>query len=121
MIAPAAALPLWRALCKHSNDLTKSGARLRPDVRDAIEALRASAMQHLAEPSMSANGHGVSDIADMPAESAMSDMVSTSGMAELLGVGERHARRLAADLGIEPVGRGVWRREDVHRINESRP
>lgn len=91
------------------------GARLAPALRSAQDALR-SAVQERSMPAMSADGHVSRTSADMPTELISEGFLSTDAMADRLGVGVRHARRLASEAGIEPAARDAWHSCDIDRL-----
>ncbi len=64
---------------------------------------------------MSARGHLSRTSADM-ATGLISELLSTREMAERLRVGDRQARRLAAEAGIEPAARNAWRARDIEAL-----
>jgi hypothetical protein len=108
--------PLWRflrdAVGKHQRD----GASVRPELREALEALRLAAMDHL---SMSANGH---PNGHLPVLEPLSEtqMITTGELAVMLGVSDRQARRIACAEGVMPPSRGTWRRADALAMVERR-
>ncbi|MBB0243883.1 hypothetical protein FNQ90_07120 [Streptomyces alkaliphilus] len=116
VVLPASvAYPLWvilrRELARHRD----GGGRLRPDMADALDALRAAAHHH----AMTANGHPARTPDPDPAPSRH-ELLTTDQLAELLGVTARHARRLAAASGIEPAARGAWHPDDAHHLTRTR-
>ncbi|WP_153531940.1 hypothetical protein [Actinomadura macrotermitis] len=101
---------LWPVLrAELARLLQDDGGRVRPEVAEAMEALRAAALAHA-----SANGRPGRTCADIPSGWGRDPGLVTSGeLAGRLGVSERHARRLAAAAGITSAGRGLWLAEDV--------
>lgn len=89
------------------------GGRVAPPVRMAQEALRAAVLEMSA---MSADGRVSGLPADIAAGSTTGDLVSTQAMADRLGIGPRHARRLASEAGIESAARDAWWATDVDRL-----
>lgn len=114
-IAGPACGPLWRFLQRAVAERQRDGARVRPELHEALDALRLAALEHT-----TATGHAGRTLPDIEA-SSLSVVVSTSTLADLLLVGERQARRLAAAEGITPLARGVWRREDATALAATRP
>lgn len=92
---------------------------MRPDVIDAVEALRVAASAHL----MSSGGH-VSrtsvDIGSSLQGDQRSDVLTTQQFADRLNVGPRHARRLAAEHGITSIGPGRWAAADAAALLDLR-
>jgi hypothetical protein len=115
VIDGAACAGLWPILRRELDRHARDGGRVRPEMRAAVEAMRAAALEFV-----SANGHPGRTFADIGAESLVSDVVSTAVLADRLGVSARHARRIAAAAGISPRGRGWWAREDVDLLTGAR-
>lgn len=110
----AACYPLWLALRQQLDRRRADGGQLRPEVADALNKLRSAALAHV-----SANGLEQRTLTDIDAESARGP-VTTAALAGRLGVTDRHARRIAAAEGIEPLARGLWRREDADHLTTAR-
>ncbi|WP_127501954.1 hypothetical protein [Actinoplanes solisilvae] len=111
-LSPAIADPVWRALREAVERRRADGGRVRPEIAEALDVLRAAAFSHLTD----ANGHESRTSADIDPRSALTCPVPTSALADRLGVSPRHARRLARAEGIEPVTRNAWAREDVEAL-----
>lgn len=109
-----ACYPLWLALRQQLDRHRADGGRVRPEVADAMAALRAAALAHV-----SANGPELRTLTDIDAESARGP-ITTADLAGRLGVTDRHARRIAKAEGIEPLARGLWRREDADHLTATR-
>lgn len=109
-----ACYPLWLAIRRDLDRQRADGGHLRPDVVDAVNAIRAAAMSHV-----SATGPDLRTFVDIDAESDRGP-ITTADLAGRLGVSDRHVRRLAAAEGIEPLARGLWRREDADHIARTR-
>jgi AraC-like DNA-binding protein len=108
----SACYPLW-VVIRRELDRQRAGAeggRLRPEVADAVNALRSAALAHV-----SANGPELRTLTDIDAESGRGP-ITTADLAGRLGVSERHVRRLAAAEGITSLARGVWRRDDADHL-----
>ena len=114
--------PLWRIIRTELNRRRGDGGMVRPEIIQAVEALRLAASEYL---TMSAAGHGSRTSADLPAvsnhEAAQRDL-GTQQLADLLHVGARHARRIATAHGITPVDGPPyrWSRIDATALLESR-
>lgn len=102
--------PVWRVLLADVHRRRADGVRVRPEVQQLLDALRAAALAHL-----SAHGHEPRTPVDIEAESSgpTCPVATTEALAVRLGVSKRHARRIARAEGIAPLGRDCWRREDV--------
>lgn len=100
--------PIWRTLREDITRRQRDGGRIRPEVAQALEVLRAAAMAYL-----SADGHDVRTFADIGPESTAAPLMTTADLAARLGVSDRHARRIAHAEGIKPVARNLWHREDA--------
>lgn len=100
---------VWRVMRAELQRRRDDGGRIRPDVAQLLDVLRAAAMAHL-----SLHGHDPRTFADLGPESQVKTrLMTTEQMAVRLHCSTRHARRLAAEHGIEPVARDTWDREDV--------
>lgn len=112
-ISADACYPIWHALQRHLGTIAaRDGVRPSPPVREAMDALREAAMLH-----MSPSGRGDRSTADISLVSVPDrQVVTTKEFAGLLRVSERHARRVASDLQIAPVARGLWDRQSVNYI-----
>ena len=114
--------PLWRIIRAELNRRRGDGGMVRPEVAQAVEALRQAASEHLA---MSATGHVSRTSADLPAvsnhEAGQRDL-TTQQLADLLHVGPRHARRVATKYGINPIDGPPyrWSRIDATALLEAR-
>lgn len=97
--------PVWRLLRAEVARRGVDGGRVRPGVARLLEELRAAALAHVIT-----SGQDRRSSADM---GASSEYVSTARVAELLGVTDRHARRLLTDAGYRQARRGVWRAADA--------
>lgn len=113
-LPPAACYPLWNLLRQELARHRANGGRVRPEIADALTALRAAALAHV-----SANGPDVRTFTDIDAESSRGP-ITTADLAGRLGVTDRHVRRLAEAEGIEPLARGLWRREDADHLTATR-
>lgn len=111
-----ACYPLWRAIRAQMDRHRADGGRVPPGVADAVNALRAAGLAHIAT---SASGPDLRTFTDIDAESERGP-VTTADLAGRLGVTDRHVRRLAAAEGIEPLARGLWRREDADHLATTR-
>lgn len=111
-LAAHLAEPIWRALRAEIERRRADGGRVRPEVAEALDVLRAAAFSHLTD----ANGPISRTSADIAACSAASAVVPTEAAADRLGVTERHFRRLAAAEGIASLGRNRWARTDVEAL-----
>ncbi|MET7705448.1 hypothetical protein [Micromonospora sp. NPDC005413] len=100
--------PIWRTLREDIARRQRDGGRVRPEVTQALEVLRAAAMAHL-----SAHGHDARTFTDARPQLPPTPLVTTADMATRLKVTERHARRIAHAEGVKPVARNLWDREDV--------
>lgn len=100
--------PIWRVLRAELARHTRDGGRVRPEVAQAVETLRAAAFNHV-----STRGQDPRTYADMGASSEPRPLLSTADLASRLGVSERHARRIAHEEGIAPAARNAWHRADV--------
>jgi hypothetical protein len=108
--------PLWRFLQSAIRRHERDGGHVRPELREALDALRAGALNTI---NVRSSGHLSRTLADIEAQSE-SQVITTPGLAGLLGVTDRQARRIAATAGIEPISRGRWRRADALALAESR-
>lgn len=114
---PALAVSWLHGLAaEREREIRSNGTSLRPEYREALEVLRLAALDALA---MSA-GPQRTDIprsgADLAAESGHVVM-RTSELAKELGkITPRHARRLAARAGVQPIGRDRWPADAPARI-----
>ncbi|MGW6456655.1 hypothetical protein ACWF94_12155 [Streptomyces sp. NPDC055078] len=102
--------PLWLALRAQLARHRRDGGMVRPEVAEALDALRAAALVHL-----STYGHEPRTFADMSAGSTRG-LLSTGQLAVRLGVTERHARRLAAQAGVTPAARNAWHPDDAQHL-----
>lgn len=109
-----ACYPLWLAIRRDLDRQRADGGRLRPDLVDAVNAIRAAAMSHV-----SASGPDQRTFTDIDAESERGP-ITTADLAGRLGVTDRHVRRLAERHGIVPLARGLWRREDADHLATAR-
>lgn len=100
---------LWRFLRPAVTEHERAGAQLRPEMREAVEAIRLAAMDHLA---MSAAGHVRGHRARLEPLSDTS-VVTTAEFAQIVGVVPRQVLRLAASNGLAPLARNAWRRTDA--------
>jgi hypothetical protein len=104
---------LWRILRAELLRHRDTGARVRPDMLDTLNALRFAA-QSYTQAAMSAVGHEPRTPADIePPWEQPSEVVTTEQLAIALGVTDRHARRIAKAEGISPVATNAWHRTDV--------
>lgn len=103
--------PIWRALRAELARHSATGARVRPEIADVVDAFRQAAAEHLA--GMSAHGHEPRTPVDLDASSPQRALLTTGHLATRLGVSERHARRLATAAGIQPATRNAWHPADV--------
>lgn len=106
---------LWPFLRRELDRHRADGGQVRPELVDAVNAIRAGAMFH-----MSTTGPDQRTLADIDAASDRGAPVTTAALAGRLKVTERHARRLAAAEGIRPLGRGLWRRTDADYLAANR-
>jgi hypothetical protein len=106
-LSAAACYPVWLALRADAEKRRRNGGSVRPEVAEALDALRAAAQIHLG----SANVRNAGLAADI--RTGSSQDLTTGDLAAQLGVCERHARRLAHSAGVRSVARGLWRREDA--------
>lgn len=113
-LPPDACYPLWNLLRKELARHRGDGGRVRPEIADALIALRSAALAHV-----SADGPDQRTLTDIDAESARGP-ITTADLAGRLGVTDRHARRLAEAEGITPLARGLWRREDADHLAATR-
>ena len=115
--------PLWRIIRTELNRRRGDGGLVRPEIIQAVEALRLAASEYL---TMSAAGHVSRTSADLLAVSnheATQRDLSTQQLADLLHVSDRHARRVADTYGVSPVNDGPpyrWSRIDATALLESR-
>ncbi len=86
----AACYPVWLALRADAEKRRRNGGSLRPEVSEALAALRAAAQAHLG----SADVRNAGLAADISAESSRGHL-TTGDLAARLQVSERHARRIA--------------------------
>jgi len=107
--------PIWRTLRDDIRRRERDGGRVRPEVGQALEVLRAAAMAHL-----STRGHEPGTFADITPQSPQRPLLTTAELAARLRVTERHARRIAAVEQVQPVARNLWGREDVAALAERR-
>lgn len=107
--------PVWRVLRDDILRRQRDGGRVRPEVAQALNVLRAAALAHL-----SANGPDLRTSADIAAESTPSPVITTAELATLLRVSTRHARRIARSEGVAPVARNLWAREDAAALVKRR-
>ncbi|MET7752592.1 hypothetical protein [Micromonospora sp. NPDC005367] len=103
--------PVWRVLRTAIDRQRADGYQIRPEIADALDALRAAAVAHLTD--MSAHGRDLRTSEDLDASSPSPALLTTAALAIRLGVTERHARRIATAEGIQPAARNAWHREDV--------
>ncbi|WP_405017384.1 hypothetical protein OHV05_10120 [Kitasatospora sp. NBC_00070] len=103
--------PLWLALRAQLDRHRGSGGQVRPEVADALAALRAAALNYATSP----DGHAGRTPADIDAPSTR-QLVTTSQLATRLGVTERHARRLAASAQLAPAARNLWHPDDADHL-----
>ena len=114
--------PLWRIIRTELNRRRGDGGLVRPEIIQAVEALRLAASEYL---TMSAAGHVSRTSADLPAglnhEAGQRDL-TTQQLADLLHVGSRHARRVATAHGITPIDGPPyrWSRIDATALLEAR-
>jgi len=114
--------PLWRIIRTELNRRLGDGGMVRPEIAQAVEALRQAASEYL---SMSAAGHVSRTSADLGAvsnhEVGQRDL-TTQQLADLLHVSTRHARRIATNYGVTPVDGPPyrWSRIDATALLESR-
>lgn len=94
--------PLWRVLRGEIARRRADGGKVRPEIAQTLDVLRAAAQAHL-----TANGHTARTYADIPA-ACEPELLTTDDLAARLGVTPRHARRIAQREGVEPVARNVW-------------
>lgn len=113
-LPPDACHLLWPFIRRELDRHRADGGQVRPALVDAVNAIRGGAMFH-----MSATGPEQRTFADINAESDRGP-ITTADLAGRLGVTDRHVRRLAAAEGIEPLARGLWRREDADHIARTR-
>lgn len=99
--------PLWLVVRAELDRRRRDGGQVRPEIADALTALRSAAIAHL-----SARGQVPGTFADIAAPSGR-DLVTTTELATRLEVTERHARRIASSAGIAPAARNTWHRDDV--------
>lgn len=106
--------PLWLAvraqLARHRAD----GGQIPPNIADALDALRAAALDHL-----SMNGPTERTQADIEPRSTR-ELVTTEALANRLGVTGRHVRRLAAQHGVTAAARGLWHPDDAEHLTRLR-
>lgn len=109
--------PIWRVLRDAVSVRLRDGGRVRPELAQAIEVLRAAAMAELVR----ANGHDPRTSADLdPSSEPSAGSLPTEALATRLGVSVRHARRVARAEGFAPVRRNCWAREDVEALAAQR-
>lgn len=117
-LPPAACYRLWPVLRRELDRHRSSGGTVPPEVTDAMNALRGGYLAYAS--TTSANGPDQRTSADIDAQSDRDAPVTTAALAGRLGVTDRHVRRLAAAEGIEPLARGLWRREDADHLASTR-
>jgi hypothetical protein len=121
----AMADPVWRVLSEDLRRRMRDGGQVRPEYAEVIETLRLAAASYLAGVNVRPGGPISGGLADIEPglqrdhRTAAAEL-STDELAARLHVTERHARRLAAEHGIEPVGRNRWAALDVAALVESR-
>lgn len=96
------------------------GGQIRPELRSAQDALRSVALAYSQMSATSAVGHVSRSPADMAPESVSGGLVSTRVLADRLGVGSRHARRIASAAGIQAAARDAWHSADVDQLISKR-
>lgn len=118
---------LWHILRQHAVDQhhRNGGGGIRPEVVQAIEDMRLAALEYSTrQQAVSALGQVPRTSGDMesPCARAEQDDLTANELANLLHVTARHARRLAADAGIEPRATRPcrWSRADVAVLLEHR-
>lgn len=112
---------LWPALRQLTVDQQRrngNGTGTRPEVVAAIEDMRMAALEYATQrQAMSVSGHVSRTSPDMAASCgrAEEDDFTANELADVLRCTPRHARRLAAAVGIEPraVRPYRWARADV--------
>jgi len=112
----AACAAIWPILRAYMDARSRDGGQVRPEVAEAVAALRMAALEH----ATSADGHGGRTSADMVPPLPQVLTTTTQAMAVWLGVGSRQARRIAAAHGMCPLARDVWATEDVRTLAASR-
>jgi hypothetical protein len=95
--------PLWRLLAGELRRRAADGGTVRPEVGDAVEAMRLAASVHLAQQQMSAEGPVSGTSVPALSLSNHDNELDTSGLAQLLHVTPRHVRRLAVRHGVPPT------------------
>lgn len=120
-------LHLWRPLRQAIADAQQrdSAVTVRPEVAAALEDMRQAASEYLtAQQAMSAMGRNRRTSADITPLSlgAEQDDLTATELADALRCTPRHARRLAAEAGIEPraVRPYRWAKADVAVLLEHR-
>lgn len=115
-IAAEACYPIWKVLQRHITAAqARDGGRVAPPVQEALATLRQVAAEHIATTSV--NGPAERTFTDKAIPSiAEVETVTTAAFAGLLGVSERHVRRLAGGHNVAPIARGLWSRKDAHYV-----
>lgn len=108
--------PIWRVLRAELDRRRADGGRVRPEVAEALNVLRAAALAHLT----SATGHAERTREDIGASSPEQALITTDQLAARLGVTPRHARRIAEDEQVRPVARGLWHADDATALEVAR-
>ena len=116
MLEPEVCSYYWELALKDLAARGLEGGRAGGELRAAQDALRAARLDVMDARPMSPVGHLSRTSADMAAESKPRGFLSTAVMADQLGVGVRHARRLARDAGVEPAARDAWHSTDVDQL-----
>lgn len=110
--------PIWRVMREYLAKHERNGGRVRPEVRTALDAMRAAALAHLGTVDLRSSEDAERRT---PKIAGLSGQILTTGqMADSLGVTEQHARVLARQAGIAPVSRGRWLAEDVAALEVAR-
>jgi hypothetical protein len=94
-------VPLWRHLQTDLTKLQRDGGRVRPEIVECIEVLRAASINHL-----QANPIGPSDTTSSDIVTLLKseeETISTRDLADTLKVSPRHTLRLIEEVGINPV------------------
>lgn len=105
--------PIYRVLHREIQSRRNGGGDVRPEILELCNNLRAAALEQ-AQSFMSANGQRNGHLKDF--EPLSEQALTTGQMATHLGVDPRHARRIAAAAGVQPIARNVWAESDVAQL-----
>lgn len=120
-------LALWQPLRQAIAEAQqRDGGAVRPEVAEAVEAMRQAASDHLTHQqvmsAMGRNRRTSVDIAPLLLRADRDDLTAAE-LGELLHCTPRHARRLATDAGVQPRASRPyrWAKADVAVLLEQRP